>query len=119
MTNRSSSLDPSKLEYINKHHLLRESSTPEGLEALAQRVLRDSGLTEQFPGNEFVNQDIVREAIRMLEARFTNIQDLGKLVPYLFTEPDWNHEEATRMMNGITLDQKGCSLFHLSIWKSC
>ncbi|KAG5643046.1 hypothetical protein DXG03_001624 [Asterophora parasitica] len=38
LTQRSSSLDPAKLEYLNKHHLMRIWSTPDGLETLAERA---------------------------------------------------------------------------------
>lgn len=38
LTHRSSVLDGTKLEYINKHHLMRTWSTPEGLDKLANRV---------------------------------------------------------------------------------
>lgn len=38
LTQRSSSLDPSKLEYLNKHHLMNTWSTPQGLESLAERA---------------------------------------------------------------------------------
>ncbi|KAG5636923.1 hypothetical protein H0H81_006356 [Sphagnurus paluster] len=38
LTHRSSSLDPAKLEYLNKHHLMNTWSTPQGLESLAERA---------------------------------------------------------------------------------
>ncbi|KAJ8090370.1 Glutamate--tRNA ligase mitochondrial [Marasmius tenuissimus] len=38
VTQRSSSLDPAKLEYINKHHLMSQWETPEGLRRLADRI---------------------------------------------------------------------------------
>ena len=47
LTHRSTSLDPGKLEYINKQHLMRVSSTPEGLHNLAERV--HEGIKTLFP----------------------------------------------------------------------
>lgn len=38
LTHRSSVLDMNKLEYINKHHLMKIWSTPDGLDKLAHRV---------------------------------------------------------------------------------
>lgn len=40
VTHRRSVMDPSKLEYLNKHHLMRAWSSPEGLRALATRAHR-------------------------------------------------------------------------------
>jgi len=67
MTNRSSSLDPAKLEYINKQHLLREASTPQGLDSLARRVLDKGGVAAQFSDSEHIGLDNVKQAIVMLE----------------------------------------------------
>lgn len=47
MTHRSSSLDPAKLEYINKRHLMNAWSTPEGLEDLAEKVHDE--IKDRFP----------------------------------------------------------------------
>jgi glutamyl-tRNA synthetase len=47
MTHRSSSLDPAKLEYISKHHLMRAWSTSEGLTSLAEKVHEE--VKERFP----------------------------------------------------------------------
>ena len=47
ITQRSTSLDPAKLEYINKHHLSQLSSTPEGLTSMAERVHEQ--IKEAFP----------------------------------------------------------------------
>ncbi|RXW15108.1 hypothetical protein EST38_g10741 [Candolleomyces aberdarensis] len=38
VTHRNSTLDPMKLEYLNKQHLLQQRSTPDGLTAMAERV---------------------------------------------------------------------------------
>ncbi len=47
MTHRSSSLDPTKLEYINKRHLMQTWSNPEGLQNLAEKVHEE--IKERFP----------------------------------------------------------------------
>jgi len=47
LTQRSSSLDSAKLEYLNKHHLMQTWSTPEGLHSLAERA--HDGIKTAFP----------------------------------------------------------------------
>ncbi len=39
LTHRRTVLDPSKLDYINKHHLMQLMSKPEGLQKLAECAL--------------------------------------------------------------------------------
>ena len=47
ITHRRTVLDPAKLEYMNKHHLMQLMSTPAGLGTLAERAL--PFVKEQFP----------------------------------------------------------------------
>ncbi len=47
ITHRRTILDPTKLEYMNKHHLMQVMSTPEGLRTLAERTL--PFVKEHFP----------------------------------------------------------------------
>jgi hypothetical protein len=48
LTHRRTTLDPAKLEFLNKHHLTRVRSTETGLHALA---LRGQGyVKDAFPG---------------------------------------------------------------------
>ena len=83
MTHRNSSLDQGKLEYINKRHLMRTWSTPEGLEDLAEKVHEE--IKEQFPSryhslppnccsivdklvvSQYTSIDHIKDAILLLE----------------------------------------------------
>lgn len=47
VTHRNTSLEASKLEYINKHHLMHAASTDTGLQALAEKALDQ--IKESFP----------------------------------------------------------------------
>ena len=47
LTHRRMILDPSKLEYLNKNHLMEMWSQPDGLNALASRVV--GSVKEAFP----------------------------------------------------------------------
>ena len=48
VTHRNTSLEASKLEYINKHHLMRAASSDTGIQALAEKV--HDQIRENFPG---------------------------------------------------------------------
>ena len=85
MTHRSSSLDKAKLEYINKRHLMRTWSTPEGLKNLAEKAHEE--IKERFPSryysgilpliavpflkswffSPYTSIDLVKDAILLLE----------------------------------------------------
>ena len=47
VTHRNTSLEASKLEYINKHHLMRAASTATGIQVLAEKV--HNRIRESFP----------------------------------------------------------------------
>ena len=47
LTHRRTILDPSKLEHLNKNHLMETWSQPDGLNALANRVI--GSVKEAFP----------------------------------------------------------------------
>jgi glutamyl-tRNA synthetase len=47
LTHRRSILDPVKLEYINRRHLILLAGTTDGLESLAHRVCHD--VKKAFP----------------------------------------------------------------------
>ncbi|EAU93648.2 glutamyl-tRNA synthetase [Coprinopsis cinerea okayama7 len=88
VTHRNSSLDPMKLEYINKHHLLRQRSTPEGFDALAERA-------------PYTNKEMIKRAVVLLEGRLTNLKELPIHVFYLFEEPNLESEEAKEMVSAF------------------
>ncbi|TEB29272.1 glutamyl-tRNA synthetase [Coprinellus micaceus] len=95
VTHRNTSLDPMKLEYLNKQHLLRERSTPEGLNAMAER-LHDI-VKDAFPESPYTSIDMIKRAIILLEGRLTNVKELPIHAYYLFEEPNMESEEATTM----------------------
>lgn len=99
MTHRNSSLDQAKLEYINKRHLMRTWSTPEGLEDLAEKVHEE--IKEQFPSSQYTSIDHIKDAILLLEGRITNILDIPLHAPWLFTEPNLKAQEAQDMLKRI------------------
>ncbi|KAF8341957.1 hypothetical protein F5887DRAFT_918944 [Amanita rubescens] len=91
LTHRSTSLDPGKLEYINKHHLMQTWSSPEGLHGLADR---------------YTSVENIKQAIALLGGRLTNIRDIPKHAPYLFNDPDLSTDEAKSILERVTPDQR-------------
>ncbi|KAJ7650416.1 hypothetical protein FB45DRAFT_887895 [Roridomyces roridus] len=107
LTHRSASLDPAKLTYLNRQHLLRAAATDEGLGDVARRVRlwikENPALSEMNP--EYTTPEYIQSVIRVLNSRLTNIQDIVTLAPYLFVEPDYGSAEAKRMIRRLSKEQ--------------
>ncbi|KAK2464603.1 hypothetical protein APHAL10511_003392 [Amanita phalloides] len=104
LTHRSTSLDPGKLEYMNKHCLMRLWSTSEGLHELAERVHEQIKIV--FPHSRFTSVENIKLAIKLLEGRLTNIFDIPRHAPYLFNNPDLASEEAKSMLRQVSAEQR-------------
>ncbi|KAJ7127136.1 glutamyl-tRNA synthetase [Mycena epipterygia] len=96
ITHRSSSLEPAKLAFLNRQHLLRRVATQDGLEDVAARIRLD----------EYTTPEYIQSVIRVLDSRLINIQDIDSLAPYLFVEPKYTTEEAQRMIRRATEEQR-------------
>ena len=55
ITPRRTVLDPSKLEYLNKHHLMKEMTTDSGLGSMAERA--HAGIKVAFPSRYASDHD--------------------------------------------------------------
>jgi len=100
LTHRRSTLDPVKLEYLNKHHLVLARSTESGLRALA---LRGQGyIKDAFPETPFTSLEYIEKAIFALQGRLVTLMDLPTAAPYLFVPPAWDDAEARAMLDGIS-----------------
>ncbi|KAJ2933955.1 hypothetical protein H1R20_g3126, partial [Candolleomyces eurysporus] len=98
VTHRNSTLDPMKLEYLNKQHLLQQHSTSDGLTATAQRV-RDL-VKDAFPESQHTSVEMIEKAI-LLEGRLTNLKEPLMHAFYLFEVPDLGSEEVVEMVNAL------------------
>ncbi|THU78524.1 glutamyl-tRNA synthetase [Dendrothele bispora CBS 962.96] len=88
ITQRSSSLDATKLEYINKHHLmLKWRSSEEG-----------GGGGGGGGEGGYTSVERIQHAVRLLDGRLTNLQDIPTHAPWLFVEPDFSSPEAQKML---------------------
>ncbi|KAJ3558730.1 hypothetical protein NM688_g747 [Phlebia brevispora] len=106
ITPRRTVMDPLKLEYLNKHHLMRELETENGLLKMAERA-HDTVKTT-FPLSQYTSVSYIKEVIRALEARITNLHDIPVLAPYFFTEglePEYCSDGAS-MLESLMLDPK-------------
>ncbi|RXW18600.1 hypothetical protein EST38_g7256 [Candolleomyces aberdarensis] len=99
VTHRNSTLDPMKLEYLNKQHLLQQRSTSDGLTAMAERV--HDLVKDAFPESPHTSVEMIEKAILLLEGRLTNLKELPIHAFYLFEEPDLGSEEAIEMVNAL------------------
>jgi len=108
LTHRRTILDPSKLEYLNKHHLMREWSQPGGSEILASRV--QSSIKTAFPSSEYATVSHIERVIPVLQGRITNVQEIPSLAPYFFIEPDLKSKEARLMVMSIPVEEAGAVL---------
>lgn len=99
LTHRRTILDSTKLECLNKNHLMETWSQPEGLNALANRAI--ISVKEAFPNSEYTTPDHTKQVILALQSRIINILDIPKLAPYFFVEPDYRSREAESMVKSI------------------
>lgn len=96
ITHRRTVLDPMKLEYLNKHHLMRTMSVDDGLTNLAEHV--HDTIKAAFPLSRFTTVPYIKGVITSLQGRITNLQDIPKLAPYFFVDPDMSSGEAQAML---------------------
>ncbi|KAH8830293.1 glutamyl-tRNA synthetase [Flagelloscypha sp. PMI_526] len=102
LTPRSNVLDAGKLEYLNKQHLFIKLSTPDGLERQAQRVHQQ--IKDTFPTSEFTTVPYIGKS------RLTNMNDISTQAPFMFTIPNWQSDEAKKMVQNIPEDVHGLVL---------
>ncbi|KAI0762511.1 glutamyl-tRNA synthetase [Fomes fomentarius] len=102
LTHRRTVLDPSKLDYINKHHLMQLMSKPEGLRKLAECAL--SYVREAYPDSPHVSLAYIGQVILALQGRTTKLGDLPALAPFFFVEPDYSSREAQEMRKRLSIE---------------
>ncbi|KAJ6544799.1 hypothetical protein DFH09DRAFT_928025 [Mycena vulgaris] len=96
LTHRASSLDPGKLAFLNREHLLRAIATPAGLADVVGRIRLD----------EYTTPEYIQSVIGVLDGRLINIHEIVSLAPYLFVKPDYASEQAQDMIRRATPEQR-------------
>ncbi|KAI0651383.1 glutamyl-tRNA synthetase [Trametes meyenii] len=100
VTHRRSILDPAKLEYLNKHHLMRLMSTPDGLRLLAERAYLYT--KEAYPESPYCTLPYLEKVIYALQGRTTKLSDVPALGSFFFVEPDYASPEAQKMRASLS-----------------
>ncbi|KAI0271661.1 hypothetical protein BC834DRAFT_860664 [Gloeopeniophorella convolvens] len=101
LTHRRTILDPVKLEYLNKHHLMRMWSDEPDRRALALRAQRY--VKEAFE-TKYDQPEYLEAVIKVLQGRVVTLMDLPTAAPYFFVEPAWADAEARAMLNATPVD---------------
>ncbi|KAG8220277.1 hypothetical protein J3R82DRAFT_1371 [Butyriboletus roseoflavus] len=102
LTHRRQVLEPAKLEYLNKHHLMRSWKNDQGTLYHAHRI---HGLVRaSFPASQYTTPEYIAKVIHALQGRITNIQDVPSLAPYFFVDPNHSTPEAQFMNKSISSD---------------
>jgi len=102
LTHRRNILDPAKLAYLNKHHLLRSWQSEQGIAFQAKRV--HDVVKAAFPHSSYTSVEYITRVIGVLQGRITNLHDVPTLAPFFFVEPDYSLPEAQTMKRGLSAD---------------
>ncbi|KAI9455877.1 hypothetical protein HD554DRAFT_2030712 [Boletus coccyginus] len=102
LTHRRQVLEPAKLEYLNKHHLMRSWKNDQGTLYHA-RGIHDL-VRASFPSSQYTTPEYIARVIHVLQGRITNIKDVPNLAPYFFVDPDYSTPEAQLMRESISSD---------------
>ncbi|GAA5795598.1 hypothetical protein HPULCUR_000959 [Helicostylum pulchrum] len=91
-------VDHQKLDWINKHHILKRAETKEGLHSLVD-ILKPF-VTKSYQHLEGTSQayrldtDYLAQVIDTIKERIRNISDIPHLCSYYFKDPDYSSSDA-------------------------
>lgn len=102
LTHRRNVLDPAKLAYLNKHHLMRSWQSEQGIAFQARRV--HDVVKAAFPHSLYTNVEYITRVISVLQGRITNLHDVPTLAPFFFVDLDYDLPEAHSMKRGLSAD---------------
>ncbi|KAI8384338.1 glutamyl-tRNA synthetase [Radiomyces spectabilis] len=94
LNNSGAVVDIAKLDWFNKHHLLRRAETAEGLKSLVDMLV--PSVHSQF-GSILKDRDqayrgdmaYLTRVVETIKDRIRNIQDIPRLCSYFFVDPDY------------------------------
>ncbi|KAF8549555.1 hypothetical protein OG21DRAFT_1525719 [Imleria badia] len=95
-------LEPAKLEYLNKHRLMRSWKDDQGTLDHARSI--QSLVRVAFPSSQQTNSEYIAKVIHALQGRVTVLKDVPSLAPYFFLEPDYSTAEAQVMRESMSKD---------------
>ncbi|EMD41465.1 hypothetical protein CERSUDRAFT_42474 [Gelatoporia subvermispora B] len=97
LTHRRTVLDPVKLQYLNKHHLMNSMTMDDSLTALAEKR------------SQYTSTKYIKDVIIALQGRLTNLHELPVLAPYFFVDPDFTSDEARALYEPLPREQYAVS----------
>ncbi|KAL4069213.1 hypothetical protein J3A83DRAFT_4095337 [Scleroderma citrinum] len=112
LTHRRNILDPAKLEYLNKHHLMRSLQSEETTAHHADRI-REL-VKSAFPSSQYATPDYIAKVVHVLQGRMINVFDVPVLAPFFFIDPDYTSTEAQSMRASVSADDYILALETLS-----
>ncbi|CAO3634122.1 unnamed protein product [Cunninghamella echinulata] len=86
-------VDPLKLSWINKQHLLKRASSDEGLNGLVDLVL--PLIHEKY--SNAISPTYLRQVIITIKDRIRNIHDIPNLCGYYFSSPNYTTKDAMEL----------------------
>ncbi|KAG2206869.1 hypothetical protein INT47_007626 [Mucor saturninus] len=91
-------VDHQKLDWINKHHILKRAETPEGLNSLVD-ILKPfvNKSYHQLEGTQQayrLSNEYLAQVIDTIKERIRNISDIPSLCSYYFENPDYASADA-------------------------
>ncbi|CAO3702721.1 unnamed protein product [Rhizopus stolonifer] len=99
-------VDHQKLDWINKHHLLKRAETKEGLSSLVdmlQPLVNASYMDslEGTPDKYRLEPEYLANVISTIKDRIRNIRDIPELCSYYFIEPDFQSNDTLAMKKKV------------------
>ncbi|RCH83454.1 Glutamyl-tRNA synthetase [Rhizopus stolonifer] len=99
-------VDHQKLDWINKHHLLKRAETKEGLSSLVDMLqpLVNASYMDSLKGtpNEYrLESEYLANVISTIKDRIRNIRDVPELCSYYFIEPDFQSNDTLTMKKKV------------------
>lgn len=98
-------VDHQKLDWINKHHMLKRAETAEGLQSLVQILkpfVKQSYQHLEGTDKSYRLQDeYLSKVIDTIKERIRNISDIPRLCSYYFETPDYQSTDALNLRKKI------------------
>ncbi|PHZ09221.1 glutamate--tRNA ligase [Rhizopus microsporus ATCC 52813] len=99
-------VDHQKLDWINKHHLLKRAETKEGLNSLVDMLKplidnRYSNSLKEINKEYRLEPNYLSKVIATIKDRIRNIHDIPDLCSYYFIEPNYESKDAVTLRNKL------------------
>ncbi|KAI9274195.1 glutamyl-tRNA synthetase [Sporodiniella umbellata] len=106
INNSGAIVDHPKLDWINKHHLIKRAETETGLNSLVGMLkpLVDTSYMNSLKdtAHEYrLGKEYLARVIKTIKDRIRNIRDIPELCSYYFTEPNYQSEDTLSMMKKV------------------